>query len=61
MMRKTKEDADKDEEEEYEKSKAEIIKKSLMIGEVFNKEVEERGSDYSSEEESEDEEKKWDC
>jgi hypothetical protein len=37
------------------------IEKALLINEMIEKEVDERGSDYTSEAESSDDEKKWDC
>jgi len=47
---------------ETEAEKEELRKKALAVNAILEKEMEERGSDYTESDESEDEdEKKWDC
>lgn len=46
---------------ETEAEKEELKKKALAINAILEKEMEERGSDYTESEESDDEERKWDC
>jgi hypothetical protein len=48
------------EDVETEADKEELRKKALIVNEILTKEMEDRGLDSSSEEESDDE-KKWDC
>lgn len=60
VMRKTKEQAKYEEEQELENAREEIHKKALELNNIYTQEMEEQPLE-SSDEESEDDEKKWDC
>lgn len=46
---------------ETEEEKEELRKKALAVNAILEKEMEERGSDYTESDEESDREEKWDC